>query len=118
MPTLVALAEPTAQPISVQTALLIILGIGCVFMIRSLARLHRRVDELALQVVPQAKPAARHHGRLHITPFVLVFVVIGSTDVLFAVDSIPAIMGISQDPFVVLTSNIFAVLGGPGLLTP
>jgi tellurite resistance protein TerC len=37
--------------------------------------------------------------------------VIGSTDVLFAVDSIPAIMGISQDPFVVLTSNVFAVLG-------
>ena len=54
---------------------------------------------------------ARYEGRLYITPFFLVFVVIGSTDVLFAVDSIPAIMGISQDPFVVLTSNIFAVLG-------
>ncbi|MFT3828347.1 MAG: TerC/Alx family metal homeostasis membrane protein [Opitutaceae bacterium] len=54
---------------------------------------------------------ARYDGRLFITPFFLVFVVIGSTDVLFAVDSIPAIMGISQDPFVVLTSNIFAVLG-------
>lgn len=50
-------------------------------------------------------------GRLHITPLFLVFLVIGSTDVLFAVDSIPAIMGITQDPFVVLTSNIFAVLG-------
>ncbi len=54
---------------------------------------------------------ARSDGKLFITPFFLVFVVIGSTDVLFAVDSIPAIMGISQDPFVVLTSNIFAVLG-------
>jgi tellurite resistance protein TerC len=54
---------------------------------------------------------ARYDGKLFITPFFLVFVVIGSTDVLFAVDSIPAIMGISQDPFVVLTSNIFAVLG-------
>ncbi len=54
---------------------------------------------------------ARYEGKLFITPFFLVFVVIGSTDVLFAVDSIPAIMGISQDPFVVLTSNIFAVLG-------
>jgi tellurite resistance protein TerC len=53
----------------------------------------------------------RFEGRLHITPLFLVFLVIGSTDVLFAVDSIPAIMGISQDPFVVLTSNIFAVLG-------
>lgn len=54
---------------------------------------------------------ARYEGKRYITPFFLVFVVIGSTDVLFAVDSIPAIMGISQDPFVVLTSNIFAVLG-------
>lgn len=50
-------------------------------------------------------------GRLCITPLFLVFLVIGSTDVLFAVDSIPAIMGISQDPFVVVTSNVFAVLG-------
>lgn len=54
---------------------------------------------------------ARIDGKLHITPLFLVFLVIGSTDVLFAVDSIPAIMGISQDSFVVLTSNIFAVLG-------
>lgn len=50
-------------------------------------------------------------GKRCITPLFLVFLVIGSTDVLFAVDSIPAIMGISQDPFVVLTSNVFAVLG-------
>lgn len=53
----------------------------------------------------------RHEGRWFITPLFLVFLVIGSTDVLFALDSIPAIMGISQDPFVVLTSNVFAVLG-------
>jgi tellurite resistance protein TerC len=50
-------------------------------------------------------------GRWGVTPLFLVFLVIGSTDVLFALDSIPAIMGISQDPFVVLTSNVFAVLG-------
>ena len=53
----------------------------------------------------------RHAGKLAITPLFLVFLVIGSTDVLFALDSIPAIMGISSDPFVVLTSNVFAVLG-------
>lgn len=53
----------------------------------------------------------RHEGRRYFTPLFLVFLVIGSTDVLFAIDSIPAIMGISQDPFVVLSSNIFAVLG-------
>jgi tellurite resistance protein TerC len=50
-------------------------------------------------------------GRWYITPLFLVFLVIGSTDVLFALDSIPAIMGISQEPFVILTSNVFAVLG-------
>jgi tellurite resistance protein TerC len=53
----------------------------------------------------------RWEGKRCITPLFLVFLVIGSTDVLFAIDSIPAIMGISQDPFVVLTSNVFAVLG-------
>ncbi|MFA7232504.1 MAG: TerC/Alx family metal homeostasis membrane protein [Terrimicrobiaceae bacterium] len=53
----------------------------------------------------------RHEGRLCITPLFLVFLVIGSTNVVFALDSIPAIMGISQDPFVVVTSSVFAVLG-------
>lgn len=64
------------------------------------------------QVEPGCRRLAiRHEGRWFITPLFLVFLVIGSTDVLFALDSIPAIMGISQDPFVVLTSNVFAVLG-------
>lgn len=53
----------------------------------------------------------RHEGKLCITPLFLVFLVIGSTNVVFALDSIPAIMGISQDPFVVVTSSVFAVLG-------
>lgn len=53
----------------------------------------------------------RADRRWFITPLFLVFLVIGSTDVLFALDSIPAIMGISQEPFIVLTSNVFAVLG-------
>lgn len=53
----------------------------------------------------------RFEGRIFITPLFLVFLVIGSSDVLFALDSIPAIMGISEVPFVVLTSNVFAVLG-------
>ena len=53
----------------------------------------------------------RQGGTWCITPLFLVFVVIGSTDVLFAIDSIPAIVGISTDRFVVLTSNVFAVLG-------
>jgi tellurite resistance protein TerC len=54
---------------------------------------------------------ARENGRLCITPLFLVLLVVESTDVLFAVDSVPAIFGITLDPFIVFTSNIFAILG-------
>jgi len=50
-------------------------------------------------------------GRRWFTPLFLVAALIGVTDVIFAVDSIPAIFAITADPFVVLTSNVFAVLG-------
>jgi tellurite resistance protein TerC len=50
-------------------------------------------------------------GKTWATPLLLVLVVIEGTDVVFAVDSIPAIFGITRDPFIVFTSNIFAVLG-------
>jgi tellurite resistance protein TerC len=50
------------------------------------------------------------NGRRAITPLFLCLLVIESTDVLFAVDSIPAIFGITQDPFIVFTSNVFAIL--------
>lgn len=49
--------------------------------------------------------------RLHATPLFLVLVVIESSDLIFAVDSIPAILAISKDRFIVYTSNIFAILG-------
>lgn len=51
-----------------------------------------------------------NNGKLAITPLFLVLLVIESTDVLFAVDSIPAVFAITQDPFLVFTSNIFAIL--------
>lgn len=76
-----------------------------------LHRAARRVFPLHDPGPDSRRIAMRIDGRLHITPLFLVLLVIGSTDVLFALDSIPAIMGITQDPFVVLTSNIFAVLG-------
>jgi tellurite resistance protein TerC len=53
----------------------------------------------------------REHGRRCITPLFLVLLVVESTDVMFAVDSVPAIFGITLDPFIVFTSNIFAILG-------
>ena len=53
----------------------------------------------------------RENDRWNMTPLFLVLLVIESTDVLFAVDSVPAIFGITKDPFIVFTSNIFAILG-------
>ncbi|MBN1160702.1 MAG: TerC family protein [Dehalococcoidales bacterium] len=53
----------------------------------------------------------REKGRLLATPLVLVLVVIETTDVVFAVDSIPAILSITLDSFIVYSSNIFAILG-------
>lgn len=53
----------------------------------------------------------RSAGKLFATPLLLVLIVIESTDLVFAVDSIPAILAITQDPFLVYTSNVFAILG-------
>ena len=50
-------------------------------------------------------------GRLKATPLMLVLVVVEATDVVFAVDSIPAVFGVTTNPFIVFTSNIFAILG-------
>jgi tellurite resistance protein TerC len=53
----------------------------------------------------------REPGMLMATPLFLVLVVLNLTDILFAVDSIPAIFAITRDPFIVYTSNVFAILG-------
>ena len=53
----------------------------------------------------------RRRGLLYATPLFLVLLLIESTDLVFAVDSIPAIYAITDDPFIVFTSNIFAILG-------
>jgi tellurite resistance protein TerC len=53
----------------------------------------------------------RESGRWFATPLLMVLVVIEATDIVFAVDSIPAIFAVTDDPFIVYTSNIFAILG-------
>jgi len=53
----------------------------------------------------------RERGRRHATPLLIALVTVEVTDVLFAVDSIPAIFAITRDPFIVYTSNVFALLG-------
>ena len=51
------------------------------------------------------------NGVKHFTPLFLVLVMIETTDIIFAVDSIPAILAITPDPYIVFTSNVFAILG-------
>jgi tellurite resistance protein TerC len=53
----------------------------------------------------------RRDGRRFVTPLLLVLVLIEVTDLVFAIDSIPAIFAVTTDPFIVYTSNIFAILG-------
>jgi tellurite resistance protein TerC len=50
-------------------------------------------------------------GKLMATPLFLILLVVESTDLIFAVDSIPAIFAVTQEPFIVYTSNVFAILG-------
>jgi tellurite resistance protein TerC len=50
-------------------------------------------------------------GRLMFTPMVVVLIAIGTTDLIFALDSIPAIFGLTQEPYLVFTANVFALMG-------
>ncbi|MET8325567.1 TerC family protein [Streptomyces sp. NPDC005181] len=53
----------------------------------------------------------RSNGKRVLTPLMVVMLAIGTTDVLFALDSIPAIFGLTQDPYIVFTANAFALMG-------
>lgn len=53
----------------------------------------------------------RERGVLMLTPLAIVLVIVETTDLVFAVDSIPAIFAVTRDPFIVYTSNVFAILG-------
>src|SRR5262249_51209457 len=75
-----------------------------------LVRLARRV--LPLTDAPHGQQfTVRVGGRRMLTPLALALVAVESTDLIFAVDSIPAIFAITDDPFLVFSSNVFAMLG-------
>jgi tellurite resistance protein TerC len=57
------------------------------------------------------KILAKENGRRLVTPMFLVVLALGTTDLLFALDSIPAIYGLTKEPYLVLTANIFALMG-------
>lgn len=75
------------------------------------------VVKLARRVLPVASQGQGSHflvtedGRRKVTPLFLVLLVVEATDLVFALDSIPAVLGISQDAFIVYTSNVCAILG-------
>jgi len=81
------------------------------------------VIKLVRRLVPVADRYQRHHffvrqpsgpsgeTRLVATPLFIVLVLVETTDLVFAVDSIPAVFGVTRDPFIVYTSNVFAILG-------
>lgn len=73
-------------------------------------RVFRRLFPVAREYAG-ARFVVRRDGRWLATPLLLVLVVVEATDVVFAVDSIPAVFGITRDIFIVYTSNIFAILG-------
>ncbi|MER6582892.1 TerC family protein [Nonomuraea sp. NPDC001023] len=58
-----------------------------------------------------SKVSVKIDGRRMVTPMLIVMVAIGTTDLLFALDSIPAIFGLTKDPYVVFTANAFALMG-------
>ena len=53
----------------------------------------------------------RHNGKRIMTPMFLVIIALGTTDLLFALDSIPAIYGLTKEPYIVFTANVFALMG-------
>jgi len=75
-----------------------------------IVRLFRRYVPVTARYV-DGKFFVKEKGRRHATPLLLTLLAVEGTDVVFAVDSIPAIFAITTDPFIVFTSNIFAILG-------
>ncbi|MFC0625229.1 TerC family protein [Kribbella deserti] len=57
------------------------------------------------------KLTVKQNGKRLITPMAIVIIALGTTDLLFALDSIPAIYGLTQEPFLVFTANVFALMG-------
>lgn len=73
-------------------------------------RLARKIFPVTHEFEGQ-KFATQWQGRFALTPLALVLLVVETTDLIFALDSIPAIFAVTQKPFIVFTSNVFAILG-------
>lgn len=105
-----------------------VLAVFGVFLIVSGARLalerghdidpgESRIIRMVRRILPVTPQLHGHSffvrigGRLHATPLLVVLVFLETTDIVFATDSVPAVLGVTREPFVVYTSNLLAVLG-------
>lgn len=79
-------------------------------LVRVMRRLYPTVDEFHGTALT-ARQTTRAGARRALTPMALVIVALGATDVLFALDSIPAVFGLTQQAYIVFTANLFALLG-------
>jgi len=75
-----------------------------------LVRLFRKLFPVTSDFVGQ-RFFVRQGGRLHATPLLIALVFIEATDIVFAIDSVPAIFALTREPLIVFTSNVFAILG-------
>lgn len=113
----VALIQNFTWIIYIFGAFLIITGIKMVLPHRPMDPEHHWVIRLARRIMPvSSKPDGdrfftRENGKRMVTPLFLVLLMIEFTDLVFAVDSIPAILAITDNAFIVYTSNVFAILG-------
>ncbi|MDF2451702.1 MAG: rane protein [Bacteroidota bacterium] len=77
----------------------------------SVVRFFKRIMPPVTDEMHAGRFFVKHNGKRFATPLFLVLVVVETTDLIFAVDSIPAILAITHDEFIVYTSNVFAILG-------
>ena len=81
------------------------------FVVRAGAPASRESEVPGQPEVPDEAVGKARPGTLMLTPLALALILVETTDLIFAVDSIPAIFAITADPFLVFTSNVFAILG-------
>ncbi|HKT00433.1 MAG TPA: TerC/Alx family metal homeostasis membrane protein [Rugosimonospora sp.] len=80
------------------------------FTENGLIRLSRRVLPVTREY-HRARLLLRHEGRVRVTPLLIVMIALGTTDLIFALDSIPAIFGLTHEAYLVFTANVFALMG-------
>ncbi|GAA0741813.1 TerC family protein [Dactylosporangium roseum] len=81
------------------------------FKENALIRWSRRVLPMTERYQESRLTSRDARGRLRMTPMVVVLIAIGTTDLIFALDSIPAIFGLTAEPYLVFTANVFALMG-------